>query len=65
MYSQHYNIHTVPEISDNCSDKRTVVRRQLAPTGPELNPEHVGVWMDKHGLVPVVNVTWEIMVDGR
>lgn len=52
-------------ISGNCSDKRTVVGRQFAPTGPKLDPEHVGLWMDKHGLVPVVNVTWEIMVDGR
>ncbi|XP_035521705.1 interleukin-17 receptor A isoform X1 [Morone saxatilis] len=46
---------------NNCSDKRTVA--QLAPSGPEWDPEHVGVWMDKHGLVSVVNVTWKLKAD--
>ncbi len=52
-------------MSDNCSDKRMVERRRLAPTGPEWEPEHVGVWMDKRELVSVVNVTWKIKADGK
>nr|XP_046249295.1 pseudouridine-metabolizing bifunctional protein C1861.05 isoform X2 [Scatophagus argus] len=48
---------------NNCSDKRMVVGRQLAPTGPDLDPEHVGVWMDKHRLVPVMNLTWTLQAD--
>ncbi|XP_029909395.1 interleukin-17 receptor A isoform X2 [Myripristis murdjan] len=44
----------------NCSDKRMVVPRHLAPTQPEWGPEHVGVGMDEHGLLPIMNVTWKI-----
>ncbi|KAM8892241.1 interleukin-17 receptor A [Spinachia spinachia] len=49
---------------NSCSDKRMIEPRQRAPTGPEWDVEHVGVWMDEHGLVPVVNVTWKIKADG-
>lgn len=52
-------------MSENCSDNHTVVRRQLAPTGPEWGPEHVGLWMDKHETVSVLNVTWKIKADGK
>ena len=37
----------------------------LAPTGPEWGSEHVGVGMDKHRPVPIVNVTWTIRSDGK
>ncbi|KAI3371151.1 hypothetical protein L3Q82_023783 [Scortum barcoo] len=45
-----------------CSDKHTVEQQQV-PTGPEWDAEHMGVWMDRHGLVPVINVTWKIKAD--
>ncbi|XP_070687003.1 interleukin-17 receptor A [Pempheris klunzingeri] len=48
----------------NCSSKRMVVLVQNAPTGPEWDSERVGVWMDKHGPVSVLNVTWKIKSDG-
>uniref|UniRef100_A0A668A5N6 SEFIR domain-containing protein n=1 Tax=Myripristis murdjan TaxID=586833 RepID=A0A668A5N6_9TELE len=48
----------------NCSDKRMVVPRHLAPTQPEWGPEHVGVGMDEHGLLPIMNVTWKISSNG-
>ncbi|KAK2842502.1 hypothetical protein Q5P01_012702 [Channa striata] len=48
----------------NCSDKRMVVRTYQAPTGPEWhNNEQLGTGQDKHGLVPVVNVTWKLKAD--
>uniref|UniRef100_A0A3B4Y9Y7 Interleukin-17 receptor A-like n=1 Tax=Seriola lalandi dorsalis TaxID=1841481 RepID=A0A3B4Y9Y7_SERLL len=47
---------------NNCSDKRVVVQR--APTSPDWGPEHVGVEMDKHGTVPVMNVQWKLKSDG-
>ncbi|XP_037307577.2 interleukin-17 receptor A [Pungitius pungitius] len=49
---------------NSCSDKRTIEPRQHAPTGPEWDPEHVGVWVDEHGPVPVLNITWKIKADG-
>ncbi|XP_037624333.1 interleukin-17 receptor A [Sebastes umbrosus] len=49
---------------NNCSDKRMVEVRQRAPTGPEWDHEHVGVWTDEHGPVSVLNVTWKIKPDG-
>nr|XP_040018653.1 interleukin-17 receptor A isoform X1 [Gasterosteus aculeatus aculeatus] len=49
---------------NSCSDKRTIERRRHAPTGPEWDLEQVGVWLDEHGPVPVVNVTWKIQADG-
>ena len=52
-------------MSDNCSDKDTVVRRELAPTGPEWVSDAVGLWMDKHGLFSVMNVTWRIKPNGK
>lgn len=52
-------------MSDNCSDKRMVAPRIHAPKGPEWDGEHVGVWMDKHGPVSVMNVTWKIYSDGK
>lgn len=52
-------------MSENCSDTRVVAPRDRAPVGPEWDPEHVGVWMDEHGPVPVVNVTWKIKSDGK
>jgi len=52
-------------MSDNCSDKRMVVPRGRAPVGPEWDAEHVGVWMDEHGPLSVVNVTWQIKGDGK
>ncbi len=50
---------------ENCSDKRRVVQTHEAPSRPNWDSERVGVWMDKHGPVSVVNVTWKIMVDGK
>ncbi|KAL6106477.1 il17ra [Pungitius sinensis] len=49
---------------NRCSDKRMIEPRQHAPTGPEWDPEHVGVWVDEHGPVPVLNITWKIKADG-
>ncbi|XP_049429976.1 interleukin-17 receptor A isoform X1 [Epinephelus fuscoguttatus] len=49
---------------NNCSDKHPVAPRQHAPVDPEWGPEHVGVWMDEHGPVPVLSVTWKIKPDG-
>ncbi|XP_054475571.1 interleukin-17 receptor A [Anoplopoma fimbria] len=54
---EHCNIN-------NCSDQRMVVPRERAPIGPEWDSEHVGVWIDEHGPVSVVNVTWKIKTDG-
>ncbi|XP_059190342.1 interleukin-17 receptor A [Centropristis striata] len=48
---------------NNCSVKHRDVLRRDAPLGPDWEPEHVGVWMDQHGPVPVVNVTWKIKSD--
>ncbi|XP_044211377.1 interleukin-17 receptor A isoform X1 [Thunnus albacares] len=48
---------------NNCSDKHMVEPAHLAPTGPEWGSEHVGVGMDKHRPVPIVNVTWTIRSD--
>ncbi|XP_071350477.1 interleukin-17 receptor A [Trachinotus anak] len=45
----------------NCSDKPVVI--QLAPTGPDWGPENIGVGLDKHGTVPVMNVTWKLKSD--
>uniref|UniRef100_A0A3B4VLY3 Interleukin-17 receptor A-like n=1 Tax=Seriola dumerili TaxID=41447 RepID=A0A3B4VLY3_SERDU len=47
---------------NNCSDKSVVAQR--APTSPDWGPEHVGVEMDKHGTVPVMNVQWKLKSDG-
>ncbi|XP_035497818.2 interleukin-17 receptor A [Scophthalmus maximus] len=47
---------------NNCSDKRVVV--QLAPTGPEWGPEHVGVTTDEHRTVPILKVIWNLKSDG-
>uniref|UniRef100_A0A3P8S3E9 SEFIR domain-containing protein n=1 Tax=Amphiprion percula TaxID=161767 RepID=A0A3P8S3E9_AMPPE len=47
----------------NCSEQRMVARREHAPIGPDWNPEHEEVGMDRHGLVPVMNVTWRIKAD--
>ncbi|XP_075945485.1 interleukin-17 receptor A isoform X1 [Anarhichas minor] len=49
---------------NNCSDKRMTVPRVSAPIGPEWDSVNVGVWMDEHGPVPVVNMTWRIKGDG-
>uniref|UniRef100_A0A8C2WND0 SEFIR domain-containing protein n=1 Tax=Cyclopterus lumpus TaxID=8103 RepID=A0A8C2WND0_CYCLU len=49
---------------NNCSDQRVIEPRERAPVGPEWDAEHVGVWMDEHGPVSVVNVTWKIKGDG-
>uniref|UniRef100_A0A3B4VLS8 Interleukin-17 receptor A-like n=1 Tax=Seriola dumerili TaxID=41447 RepID=A0A3B4VLS8_SERDU len=46
---------------NNCSDKSVVAQR--APTSPDWGPEHVGVEMDKHGTVPVMNVQWKLKSD--
>lgn len=48
---------------ENCSDKRTVALRRNAPTRPDWDSEHLGVWMDEDGPVPALNVTWTIKVD--
>ncbi|XP_051808006.1 interleukin-17 receptor A isoform X2 [Acanthochromis polyacanthus] len=40
-----------------------VARIEDAPSGPEWDPEHEEVGMDRHGLVPVMNVTWRIKAD--
>uniref|UniRef100_UPI0037E88A1A interleukin-17 receptor A n=1 Tax=Semicossyphus pulcher TaxID=241346 RepID=UPI0037E88A1A len=48
---------------NNCSEKHMIVERKKAPTGPEWDPEHVGVWVDDHGPVSVVNVTWKLKSD--
>ncbi|XP_040895007.1 interleukin-17 receptor A [Toxotes jaculatrix] len=52
------NCKVMPE---NCSEKRMVV--QLAPTGPEWCPHHVGVGTDKHLKFPIMNVTWKLKSD--
>lgn len=46
----------------NCSDKRVVVR---APSAPEWGPQHFGVGVDEHGMVPVMNLTWKLKSDGK
>nr|XP_020478015.1 interleukin-17 receptor A-like [Monopterus albus] len=48
----------------NCSDKHKSVLQQHAPTTPEWGHEHVGVRMDRHGPVPVMDMTWKIKSDG-
>lgn len=48
---------------DNCSDKPMAIQR--APSDPDWGPVHVGVGMDKHGAVPVMNVTWNLKSDGK
>lgn len=50
-------------MTGNCSDKRVAV--QLAPSAPEWGPEQVGVGMDKHGAVPVMNMTWILQSNGK
>ncbi|XP_008292946.1 interleukin-17 receptor A isoform X2 [Stegastes partitus] len=40
-----------------------VALREHAPTGPDWDPEHEQVGMDRHGLLPVINVTWRIKAD--
>ncbi|KAM3609705.1 uncharacterized protein V6R79_018934 [Siganus canaliculatus] len=47
----------------NCSGNHTFVQRWFSPTEPEWASEKVGVWADKHGLVSVLNVTWQIKAD--
>ncbi|KAJ4937851.1 hypothetical protein JOQ06_002481 [Pogonophryne albipinna] len=47
----------------NCPDERIAKPRQHAPNGPEVGPHHLGVWMDEHGPVSVVNVSWTIKSD--
>ncbi|KAK1888278.1 Interleukin-17 receptor A [Dissostichus eleginoides] len=47
----------------NCPDERIVKPRQHAPNGPEVGSHHLGVWMDEHGPVSVVNVSWTIKSD--
>ncbi|XP_029951845.1 interleukin-17 receptor A [Salarias fasciatus] len=46
---------------ERCS--RTDADRDRAPTGPEWPPECPRIGLDKHGLVPVMNVTWMIKAD--
>ncbi|XP_026167263.1 interleukin-17 receptor A isoform X1 [Mastacembelus armatus] len=48
---------------NNCTDEHITVPQPNAPNGPEWDRVHVGVGMDKHGLVPVLNVTWKIKSD--
>ncbi|CAL9696896.1 unnamed protein product [Knipowitschia caucasica] len=43
----------------NCSEP-LVVKRTLAPTGPEWGPEWMGVVEDRGQFKPVLNVSWEI-----
>lgn len=50
-------------MSDNCSDQRLSANNKHAPTGPDWGPESVSV--NKHGLLPVMNVAWEIKADGE
>ncbi|XP_033941704.1 interleukin-17 receptor A [Pseudochaenichthys georgianus] len=49
----------------NCPGERIAKPRQHAPNGPEVGPHHLGVWMDEHGPVSVVNVSWTIKSDGN
>lgn len=50
--------------SENCSAEPTVVKNQLAPTGPDLDPHLLELWVDQREFLPAVNVTWRIEADG-
>lgn len=52
-------------MSDNCLDKHEVVPKSSAPTPPEWYSERVGIGIDKHRIVPIVNVTWRLKSDGK
>lgn len=52
----------------NCSVTRMAVPLVRVPTSPQWEyreDEHLGVGMDKHGLVPVLTVTWNLKSDGK
>ncbi|XP_062277513.1 interleukin-17 receptor A [Scomber scombrus] len=48
---------------NNCSDKHEVVPPLSAPTGPDWGSERVGIGMDKHRPVSILNVKWIIRSD--
>lgn len=50
--------------SENCSVEPAVVKNQLAPTGPDLDPHLLELWVDQREFLPAVNVTWRIEADG-
>lgn len=50
-------------MSGNCSEKRMVVKE--APSGPEWYSEHMGIWMDEHVPVSVMNITWRLKANGK
>ncbi|XP_020515011.2 interleukin-17 receptor A [Labrus bergylta] len=49
---------------ENCSESHMMVPRKEAPTGPDWDSDHVGIWMDDDEPHSVVNVTWKPLLNG-
>ncbi|XP_034031359.1 interleukin-17 receptor A [Thalassophryne amazonica] len=56
----HLGKEEILQEQDNCSEAGVVEARQRAPTGPEWDSEDVRVETFKHGLLPILKITWKL-----